>query len=146
MHRFSASIQQQQLQHSSRRSRIRDIATFLLSSFAFNGSVLAQTGAAASPSPLTSLIPFAVIFLVFYFLLIRPQKKKAQQEEAMLAALTKGDEIFTRAGIIGTIIGLTDKIATIEVADGVRIKILRGQIGGHAKKVLEPEVVEKGKK
>lgn len=98
----------------------------------------ATAGAAANaPSPFASLIPFALIFVVFYFLLIRPQKKKAQQEQAMLSALNKGDEIYTRSGIVGTISGLTDKIVTLEVDQGVKIKVLRGQVGGQFNKLFE---------
>lgn len=103
------------------------------------GSAASATANAAanSPSPFASLVPFLLIFLIFYFLMIRPQKKKAQQEEAMLAALGKGDEVYTRSGIIGTISGLNDKIVTLEIADGVKIKVLRGQIGGRANKLFE---------
>ncbi|MBF0207033.1 MAG: preprotein translocase subunit YajC [Oligoflexia bacterium] len=106
------------------------------------GAAGAATGAAAnSPSPLASLLPFVLIFFVFYILLIRPQKKKAQQEEAMLSALNKGDEVVPRSGMSGTIQGLTEKVVTLEVAEGVRVKVLRGQIGGLASKVLEGKVV-----
>jgi preprotein translocase subunit YajC len=95
--------------------------------------------AANAPSPLASLIPFVLIFLVFYFLMIRPQKKKAQQEEAMLAALNKGDEVYTRSGILGTIYGLNETIVTLEIAESVKIKVIRTQIAGSAKKLFEKD-------
>jgi preprotein translocase subunit YajC len=69
--------------------------------------------------------------------MIRPQKKRLDEENAMLAALGKGDEIYTKAGILGTVVGMTDKVITLEVAEGVKFKVLRSQIGGLAKKIFE---------
>ena len=71
------------------------------------------------------------------------QKRKLQEEQALLSSLSKGDEIFTKSGIIGTISGITDKIVTLEVSEGVKLKILRGQIGGNAKKIFEKEEKKK---
>lgn len=99
--------------------------------------------AANQPNPIMTFMPFVLIFGIFYFLIIRPQKKKMQQEESMLGALNKGDEIYTKSGIIGTIHGLTDKVVTLEVSEGVKIKILRGQIGGLAKKIFETKEEKK---
>jgi preprotein translocase subunit YajC len=93
--------------------------------------------AAAQPGGFASFIPFILIFGIFYFLMIRPQKKRLDEENAMLAALGKGDEIYTKAGILGTIVGMTDKVITLEVADGVKFKVLRSQVGGLAKKIFE---------
>ena len=104
------------------------------------GSAIAQASNAApvaTQSPLTSFIPFALVFLVFYFLMIKPQKKRLQEEQTLIAALGKGDEIFTKSGMLGTIAGLTDKIVTLEISDGVKIKILKSQIGGLSKKLFE---------
>lgn len=86
--------------------------------------------AAAQPNAMAQFAPFVIIFIIFYFLMIRPQKKKLQEEQAMLNSLQKGDEIFTKSGIIGKIYGLTDKIITLEVEDGNKIKMLRSQAGG----------------
>lgn len=76
--------------------------------------------------------PFIIIFVVFYFLMIRPAQKKMKQEQAMLGELKKGDEIYTKSGILGTIAGMTDRFITLEVDSGVKFKILRSQIGGLA--------------
>lgn len=92
----------------------------------------AAAGAAAAPNAIAQFAPFVIIFIIFYFLMIRPQKKKLQDEQAMLNELTKGDEIFTKSGIIGKIHGLTDKILTLEVEGGVKLKMLRSQAGGKA--------------
>lgn len=92
---------------------------------------------AQQPSLMQSLMPFILIFIVFYFLMIRPQKKKLDQEQNFLNALQKGQEIYLKSGIIGTIHGLTDKVVTLEVADGTRIKVLRSSIGGATAKLFE---------
>ena len=98
---------------------------------------------AAKPNPLASLMPFVLIFAVFYFLMIRPQKKKLEEEKSLLAGLGKGDEIFTKSGLIGTIAGMTDKVITLEVSEGMKLKVLRSQIGGLAKKIFEKTEVKK---
>ncbi|MBL6991016.1 MAG: preprotein translocase subunit YajC [Bacteriovoracaceae bacterium] len=102
-------------------------------------SAFAQEAAAAAnqTSPLASMAPFAIIFVIFYFLMIRPQKKKMQQEQALVASLGKGDEVFTKSGILGTITGLTEKIVTLEVSEGVKFKIIRNEIAGKASKLFE---------
>ena len=110
----------------------------------FFNSVWAQdatgTGAAPSgPGGLVSFIPFILIFAIFYFLMIRPQKRRLQEEQTMLKSLGKGDEIFTKSGILGKVIGLTDKVITLEVAEGVRLKVLKAQIGGLTKRLFDKE-------
>lgn len=106
----------------------------------FTSSAVAQeaTQAAAGaapatqPSPLMQFLPFILIFVIFYFLMIRPQKKKMQDEQKLLNALQKGDEVYTKSGIIGTIIGLTDSVATLDLGENSKMKILRGSIAGKA--------------
>ena len=108
--------------------------------FNFISSAYAQTApAAGNQNPLMQLIPLILIFVVFYFFMIRPQAKKIKEEQAFLNTLQKGEEIFTKSGIIGTIVGLTDKIVTLEISEGVKLKMLKSQIGGQAKKLLETE-------
>ncbi len=93
----------------------------------------AANGAApAAGGGLASLLPFALIFVVFYFLLIRPQQKKAKEHQAFLDSLQKGNEVVTSGGIHGRITGLTDTVITMEVADGVRIKVSRASIATSA--------------
>ena len=79
-------------------------------------------------NPIISFLPFILIFVVFYFLLIRPQQKKAKERQTMIEALQKGDKVVTSGGLIGTITNLGPKIITIQVAEGVRVKILRANI------------------
>lgn len=80
------------------------------------------------PSTVSMLLPFALMFVVFYFLLIRPQQKKVKDHENMVKGLQKGEEVITQSGIIGRIHGLTDKVVTLEVDNNVKIKILKSQV------------------
>lgn len=79
---------------------------------------------------LMSMMPLILIFVVFYFLLIMPQQKKAKQHQAMLAALVKGDEVITNGGIHGRVVGVSDQVLTIDVGDGVKLKVSRDAIAG----------------
>jgi preprotein translocase subunit YajC len=86
--------------------------------------------APASPfgSDLMAFLPMIAIFVVFYFLLIRPQQKKAKEAKAMLDALQKGDEVVTAGGILGRIARLTEQYATVEIAPNTEITVQRGAI------------------
>lgn len=90
----------------------------------------AATGAPQQPNFIMNLMPLAMVFFVFYFLMIRPQKKRADQEREYIANLQKGTEVYTKSGIIGTITAMTDKVVTLEVESGTKLKVLRSQIGG----------------
>ena len=81
-----------------------------------------------------AFIPLILMFAIFYFLLIRPQQKKAKQHREMLSALKKGDRVVSSGGLHGIITGLTDDIATIEIAPKVRVKVSRGSIAAAMKK------------
>ena len=87
-------------------------------------------GAAAAPAGggMTQFIPLILIFIVFYFLLIRPQQKKAKEQQDFLSNLKKGEKVMTGGGVHGKITGLTDSAVTLEIAEGVRIKVHRGYI------------------
>jgi preprotein translocase subunit YajC len=86
----------------------------------------------------TQMVPFVLIFVVFYFLLIRPQQKKQREQQDWLKSLKKGDEVFTSGGIIGKISGLTENTVTLEVQEKVRIKVLRSHIAGKAPQPGQP--------
>ena len=81
-----------------------------------------------------AFIPLILMFAIFYFLLIRPQQKKAKQHREMLSALKKGDKVVSSGGLHGVITGLTDDIATIEIAPKVRVKVSRGSIAAAVRK------------
>jgi preprotein translocase subunit YajC len=83
------------------------------------------TGAAAQPGGLMGFLPLVLIFVVFYFLLIRPQTKRAKEHRAMVAALEAGAEVVTSGGILGKITEVSEQFITLEVAQGVNIKLQR---------------------
>jgi preprotein translocase subunit YajC len=85
-------------------------------------------GAAPAGGDLMTFLPMIAIFVVFYFLLIRPQQKKAKEAKAMLDALQKGDEVVTAGGMLGRISKLTDQYATVEVGPNTEITVQRQAI------------------
>jgi preprotein translocase subunit YajC len=89
----------------------------------------AQAASGGAPSPLVNFMPLILIFVVFYFLLIRPQQQKQKEQQKMLENLKLNDEVTTSGGIYGKIVGLTDRIVTLEIAQNVRIRVERSQIG-----------------
>lgn len=76
----------------------------------------------------TSLIPIILMFVIFYFLLIRPQQKKAKEHREMISHLKKGDRIVTSGGLHGRITAVGETTMTVEIADRVRVKIARGNV------------------
>lgn len=79
---------------------------------------------------ISTLMPLAVIFAIFYFLLIRPQQKQQKRVREMLSALKRGDRVVTRGGLLGTVHGIAENVVTLEIADNVKIKINRDAISG----------------
>ncbi len=75
-----------------------------------------------------SLVPFVLIFVIFYFMLILPQQKRKKQSEAMTAALKKGDKVVTASGIWGTITNMGKDTVTLQIADTTKIKIQKEHI------------------
>lgn len=89
----------------------------------------AQTAPGASgPSTLVSFVPLVLVFVIFYFLLIRPQQKKLRDHRELLSKLKKNDEVVTSGGIYGKVVALTDTVVTLEVAPNVRLRVHRPQI------------------
>lgn len=88
----------------------------------------AAAGAAQQPGMLEALFPFVVLFIVFYFLLIRPQSKRAKEHKKMVEALSKGDEVITQGGVYGKITAVAEEAVTIEVADNVEIRLQRAAV------------------
>ena len=84
----------------------------------------AQTGGGGGAG-LVGLLPMVAIFVIFYFLLIRPQQKKAKEHRAMVADLSKGDEVVTNGGVLGKITGTDENFVTVEIADGVSVQVQR---------------------
>lgn len=79
-------------------------------------------------NPISAFMPLILIFIIFYFLLIRPQHKKQKEHQKMLSELQKGDKIITTGGIHGLIVNIKENILSIKIADNVRIDISRGNV------------------
>ena len=99
--------------------------------------------AAGAAGGFASFIPLILIFVVFYFLLIRPQQKQAKQHRAFLADLKKGNKIVTKGGIHGTITGITDNVISLEIAKDIVVKMSRDAVAGSLSKDGAPKKEEK---
>ena len=91
------------------------------------------------PNPIVSLVPIAAIFLIFYFLLIRPQQKQQREHERMLANLKKGDKILTTGGLYGVIVGIKGEDLEASFSQTVKLTLARSAV---AKLIAEPTAVE----
>jgi len=120
----------------------------------FISTAFAQDGAGGGGDLLVSLLPLILIFVVFYLLLIRPQQKRMKEHREMLASVRRGDRVVTGGGIIGQVVKAGDEELTVEIGEGVRVKVLRSTIssvlskpepargggrGARAEKQKEPE-------
>jgi preprotein translocase subunit YajC len=83
---------------------------------------------AGAGGSIASFIPLVLIFVVFYFLLIRPQQKQAKEHQQFLNDLKTGNKVITKGGLHGTITGLTETVVTLEIAQDVRVKVSRSAI------------------
>ena len=88
----------------------------------------AQTGAGGIPGPFIQILPIALVGVVFYFLLIRPQQQKAKTHREMINNLKRNDEIITAGGLYGRVIEVAEKIVTVEIAPNIRVRIDRPRI------------------
>jgi len=91
-----------------------------------------------------AVLPFVLIFVLFYFLLLRPQQQRQKRHAQMLSALKKGDHVVTNGGMIGTVVALSKDVVTLQVAEKVRIKVLRDSITEVRGEGLEETPSEKG--
>ena len=96
----------------------------------FISPAFAQAAGASPQDTLTTFVlPMALIFVVFYFFMIRPQQQKAKQLRSMLEALRRGDRVVTAGGIVGTVVKVDgDQELTVEIAENVRVKVVRSTI------------------
>jgi len=117
----------------------------------------AQAGGAGGGDALLTFLPLILIFVVFYFLLIRPQQKRQKEHKAMVEALRRGDRVVTAGGMYGTVARVIDETQIeVEIAEGVKVRMLKGTVqevvsknepvkdsggakGGRKKKQAEPE-------
>ncbi len=116
----------------------------ILVSFTFSLNAFAQASTPSGSTPpangfLMQLPVMLALFALMYFVLIRPQRKQQQQLQQLQASISRGDEVILSNGLFGTIVGLNDKVASIEISDGVEVKVIRSQILSLAKNILNPE-------
>ncbi len=86
----------------------------------------------------SGFIPLILMFVIFYFLLIRPQQKKTKQHREMISDLKKGDRIITSGGIHGRITGIDETTLTVEISDRVRVKVARSNVGAKIETATQP--------
>lgn len=91
--------------------------------------LLAQAG---GPSGLMNILFLVALFAIMYFLLIRPQQKQAKEHRAFLETLKKGDDVVTGSGIIGRVHAVMDKVVLLEVASGVKLRVVKSAVQGKA--------------
>jgi preprotein translocase subunit YajC len=96
--------------------------------FISNAYAQAPTDALGLGGNLTSFLPLVLMFVVMYFLMIRPQQKRAKEQRAMMDALAKGDEVVTAGGMLGRVVKVVDAYVTIEVATGTEITVQKSSI------------------
>lgn len=97
---------------------------FISDAFADGAAAAGQS----SESGLLGMLPLLLIFVLFYFMLIRPQAKRAKELKNMVAALAKGDEIVTNGGLLGRINEVGESFLSVQIADGVEVKIQRQSV------------------
>ena len=100
--------------------------------------------AGESASAFGAFVPLILIFVIFYFLLIRPQQKKAKEHKAMLKAVRRRDRIVTNGGIVGLVTKVLpdERALMVEIADGIKVKVMRDMVSSVMSKV-EPAPAEK---
>ena len=106
--------------------------------------ILLQTLAAASANPnsasaiLIGIAPWLLIFVIFYVLMIRPQQQRVKQHQAAIAAIKKGDEVVTGGGIRARVTKVTDDEAEVEIAQGVKVRVVKGTLSQVLTKSAKP--------
>lgn len=101
-------------------------------------ALLAQSSE-GQQSPFGMLLPFLAIAVVFYFIFFRPQQKQRKQHEAFLQGLKKGDEVVTQSGIIGEVVAVEDRVVTVNVGGGTKLRVLKAQVAGQWKEAPQAE-------
>ena len=108
----------------------------VLSSLGIAAADAGAPGAGGPAAMLVQFFPIILIFVIMYFLLIRPQQKKAKEHEQLLSQIKAGDRVITTGGIYGTVTAVSDRTFTVRIADGVAVELSRAAVA---------TVLEKGK-
>ncbi len=91
---------------------------------------LVSQEAQRKPGMFEALLPIIIIFLIFYFILIRPQQKRLKAHRNFLSNLQKGEEVVTTGGLIGRVVGIAERVVTLDLGGNVRVKVVKDQIAG----------------
>ena len=94
----------------------------------FIPSAFAQAPTVGGDAGLMSFLPIILMFVLLYFLMIRPQMKRAKEQKAMVDALQKGDEVITAGGVLGKITSVSDAYITVEIAPNIEVSVQRGAV------------------
>ena len=105
-----------------------DSFTSLFEASAWAQAVPGGGGPGGGPGGFLSLIPFVIIFVLFYVLMILPQQRQRKKHQQMLDALKKGDRVVTNGGLVGAVTNIHNDLVTLQVADDVKVKVLRSAI------------------
>lgn len=98
-------------------------------SFFINDAWAQGAAEPSAQSGFASLIPLILIFVIFYFLLLRPQIKRAKEHKKMVGSLSKGDEVVSNGGLLGRITKVDENFISLEIADGVVVKLQKAAVG-----------------
>lgn len=101
---------------------------FISSAFAQTAPAAAAAAEGGMMSSLTGMLPLVLMFVVLYFVMIRPQMKRQKEHRAMVEALSKGDDVATSGGILGRVVDLDEQFLFIEIAAGVKVQIQRSAV------------------
>jgi preprotein translocase subunit YajC len=110
---------------------LRRIILLLMMVTLITGCPLAPGGGeGVGGSPIAAILPFVLIFILFYFLILRPQQKQQRMKQDMLKNLKRGDIVITAGGIYGRILNIAEDVITLEIAKGVSVRVSRGSVSG----------------
>ena len=109
---------------------MRSLILFIFMMLLMTGCPMQPGAEGEGGSALTALIPFILIFVVFYFLILRPQQKQGRQRREMLKNIKRGDNVITSGGIYGKILNISGDLVTLEIAKGISIRIARSGVSG----------------
>ena len=94
----------------------------------FISNAMAEGGGAVGDGGILGFLPLVIIFVIFYFLIIRPQVKRAKEHKQLTESIGKGDEVVTGGGLLGKVTDVNDNFVTLEISDGVDVKIQRQSV------------------
>ena len=94
----------------------------------FTPAFAQAAGAPGGTDMLMQIVPFALIFVIMYVLIIRPQQKRAKEHQALIAAVKRGDQVVTAGGIVGKVTKVEDKMVEVEIASGVKVRVIKGTL------------------